>query len=457
MSANANANVHDANAPHADAPVAAAVAAIQDIAPPPTQVVIGAPTQAQFTALAMTDSHVRCWSRQQYDAILGILKESEKGKARCNKFRSFVTGYTDANGIEVPPMELPWKDWDSTLKKIKLCRLNDKGELFIVDSRTEKKVLPAEDHLSHFAECYFLYFGAGTRFDKKKVKAKKFQEKMRKQFYFNADFFFTFLQNTSPPPAVVAQPPTLLQQRSATAQPPSVGTTSELTLYEQPAAVSSTQVELAARNGGMALDEAALTRCLVAAVGAGGAVGAQIQFITAPSQHHHHHVRGDFIDNRTHVDNSNILRDIHNVVKDTQQHVVSMSSVKKQPGPTRQVAIGEVTSTLFQSTTPDRAGARKFAETKTDVNTNGWSSASEENDDEYVNNLVGRDPPDSPVNAGYKCDEERSDKESDDYKFNDEESNDEESNNGEQSNKEPGSSSTVVPSWYSSISSYFRK
>lgn len=436
-----SANAANANAPDADAPVAEAVATIQDVAPPPTQVVIGAPTQAQFTALAMmTDSHHRCWSRLKCDAMLEILKESEKGKARCKKYRSIVTGYTDVNGIDVPPVEL-WKDWDTTLKKVKLCKANDKGELFIVDRNREKKVLPVEDHLSCFAKCYFLRFGVGTRFEKKNLKAVRFQETMSNEYYFNAKFFFTFLQNTSPPPAVVAQPPTLLQQRSATAQPPSVVTTSELTLYEQPAAVQqsvavSTQVELAARNGGNALDEAALTRCLVAAVGAAGAVGARINLYMAPSQHQH--VQGDFIDNRTHANNNNILHDIHNVVKDTQQHVVSMSSVKKQPGPTRQVAIGEVTSTLFQSTTPDRAGVQTFTETETNANTNGWSPASENNDkvgdeiedkDNHMDNLVshltarGQDPPDSPdlvisgryVGAEVTSKHEKSDLSDDDF------------------------------------------
>lgn len=129
-----NATVSNADAPSAEV----VVAAIQS-APPTQNVVTGAPTQAAFTALAMAGPRVRCWSKQVCDSIVEILKES--GIARLKKFRSIVKGYTDVNGVMVPPVKLPWTNWDATSKKISCCMVNDNGTLFVVEGDVEKEVL----------------------------------------------------------------------------------------------------------------------------------------------------------------------------------------------------------------------------------------------------------------------------------------------------------------------------
>ncbi len=67
---NPNANT---DAPDANAPNAADAVAIQ-VAPPLPKVVIGPPTQAAFTELALAEVSKRCLSEAACDAIFELLK-----------------------------------------------------------------------------------------------------------------------------------------------------------------------------------------------------------------------------------------------------------------------------------------------------------------------------------------------------------------------------------------------
>lgn len=378
---NPNAN---ADAPNANAPDATEAVAIQ-VPPPLPKVVLGAPTQAAFTELAL--DRKRCLSKAACDAIFELLKV--KSNARPKKYQSIVEGHTDViSGVNVLPVKLPWSDWNATAKVLRkdgflLEKKVDKDGnqleewiLTLKDNKKRKEVLPIESHLATFAEMYIESFGEGTRFDKKLIST-KFKNDMANKYYFNADFFFKFLLAPQTPQPAETVPPPLLEQPLP---PP---------LLEQPSAAQTSQMQagLIAKNASNDVMQMALTP---------GTTRNVNYYYSAPVQQIQ--VHGDYINqataNTNNADNGkmdtviDMLHQNIDIAKDIDRNLRNVaSSVKKQPGAAQSIGIRGLKNNLFPSQAPNRAEAsNSFAET--------WSPASG-NEDEYANILVGH-PPDSP-------------------------------------------------------------
>ena len=383
-----------------------------------TDVVPGAPTQAEFTALAIERPQSRCLTKQVCDAIKEILMLEESGRSK--KYQQIIFGYTDVNGVAVPSVRLPWTSWNAAAKAITKSKwMVDKKDhkIFVTERKVTKEVIPVENHISCFAQCYVAKFGAGTTFDKNK--ANDIRSDMTGKYYINAKFFFDeFLLALLPQ----APAPTL----------------------------TATQVALVGQNSrgepeGANVADATLNQYMAAA-SAAGVTGPSINYY-GPVQLHHFH--GDVNHNHSQVADAKILeRILHlgeinvDISKDISKNVRNLedniaSSVKKPASIPPKIDLDEVrTGNLFG------AGRAQL-------------------EDEYTNRLVGQDPsPVSPRLAHVGLDDifdsnGHGDKENDSSK--DKECDNGQSSNGRELSYDSNGQTSCSTKWFSHIRSAFEK